>query len=67
MRKREPPRVLGPYRERGKWRLVVVEHGERRSLSVPSEAEALRLKTQLGHELAGSAVTTVGAALGAFL
>lgn len=53
MRRREPARVLGPYQERSKWRVVVVENAERRSIFVPTEAEALHLKRKLEREIAG--------------
>jgi hypothetical protein len=47
MRRREPPRVVGPYKERGKWRIVLVENGKRKSIFLDTEAEALRAKAEL--------------------
>lgn len=67
MRRREPPRVVGPYGERDKWRIVVIEHGTRKSVFAPTEAEALRLKSQFENEIAGSPLRTVGEVIEAFL
>lgn len=47
MRMKEPPRVLGPYQERQKWRIVVVENGKRKSVFLDTEAEAFRAKAEL--------------------
>ena len=47
MRPKEPPRVMGPYEERDKWRIVVVENGKRKSVFLDTEAEALRAKSEL--------------------
>lgn len=47
MRPKEPPRVMGPYEEREKWRIVVVENGKRKSVFLDTEAEALRAKSEL--------------------
>ena len=69
MRRREPARVLGPYQERGRWRIVVVENGTRRSVFVPTEAEALRLKREFSRDIqsAGQGERTVRSAIDAFL
>ena len=67
MRRREPPRVLGPYFERKKWRIVVVENGVRKSIFAALEAEALRLKRQYEREITASAVRTVRDAMEEFL
>lgn len=67
MRRREPPRVLGPYFERNKWRIVVVEHGTRKSFFVPTEEEARRLKVQFEKEITGPPLRTVGEVIEAFL
>ncbi len=40
MRRKSPPRVVGPYQERGRWRIVVIENGSRRSIFFPCEQEA---------------------------
>ena len=47
MRPKEPPRVMGPYEERGKWRIVIVENGKRKSVFLDTEAEAVRAKSEL--------------------
>jgi integrase len=67
MRRREPPRVLGPYFERKRWRIVVVEHGTRKSVFVPTEEEARRLKVQFEKEITGPPLRTVGEVIEAFL
>lgn len=67
MRRREPPRVVGPYCERKRWRIVVIERGTRRSVFAPTEAEALKLKRQFEKEIAGPPLRTVGEAIEAFL
>jgi integrase len=38
---------VGPYPERGKWRIVLVENGKRKSVLLDTEAEALRAKAEL--------------------
>lgn len=67
MRRREPPRVVGPYCERKRWRIVVIEHGTRKSVFAPTEAEALRLKKQFEKEVAGPSLRTVGEVIEAFI
>lgn len=44
MRRRNQARVLGPYQERGRWRLIIVEDGGRRSVFFPTHEEALKFK-----------------------
>lgn len=51
MRRREPPRVLGPYAERNRYRLVIIEDGARKSLYIADESEALRLKADITKQL----------------
>ena len=51
MRPKEPPRVMGPYEEREKWRIVVVENGKRKSVFLDTEAEALRAKFELERKI----------------
>ncbi len=46
MRRREPPRVVGPYQERNRWRIVVVEKGQRKSFFCSTREEALKLKAK---------------------
>ncbi len=52
MRRRNPARVLGPYEENGRWRLIIMEDGGRRSVFFPTRAEALRFKTGTEREIA---------------
>ena len=52
MRRRNPARVLGPYQERGRWRLIVVEEGGRRSVFFPTQGEALKFKAGAEREIA---------------
>lgn len=47
MRKKDESRVLGPYQESNRWRLVVIERGGRRSIYFPSDEEAQKVKRQL--------------------
>lgn len=51
MRKKEPPRVVGPYRERRGWRVVVVDDDGRKAVCAATREEALRLKEQFAREL----------------
>lgn len=63
MRRSLESRVLGPYREGSKWRIVVVEGGRRATRKVASEAEALRLKSELDRELVKTQALTTSEAL----
>lgn len=51
MRRREPPRVVGPYQEKTRWRIVVVENGQRKSFFCASREEALKQKADLAKEV----------------
>ena len=51
MRRRSSARVLGPYEERGRWRLIIVEDGGRRSVFLPTRKEALKFKTGAQREI----------------
>lgn len=51
MRRKNPARVLGPYQERDKWRLIVAENGGRRSVFFPTRAEALKFKRGTEREI----------------
>lgn len=51
MRRRNPARVLGPYKERGKWRLIIVEDGGRRAVFFPTHEEALKFKAGTEREI----------------
>lgn len=52
MRRRSLARVLGPYEERGRWRLIIVEDGSRRSVFLPTREEALKFKAGTQREIA---------------
>lgn len=51
MRKNRPKRILGPYRERDGWRVILVEAGVRTSTKTLSEEDAWRVKQELEREL----------------
>ena len=51
MRRREPPRVVGPYQEKNRWRIVIVERGERKSFFCASREEALKLKSDFAKQV----------------
>ncbi len=43
--------VFGPYKDRDKWRLIVLAGGKRKSIIAGSLEEAERLKLQLGQAI----------------
>lgn len=51
MRRRSVARTLGPYQERGRWRLIIVEDGGRRSVFFPTLEEARKYKTSTEREV----------------
>lgn len=51
MRRRNQARVLGPYQERGRWRLIIVEDGGRRSVFFLTHEEALKFKAGTEREI----------------
>ena len=51
MRRKSPPRVVGPYKGRGRWRIVVVENGKRKSFFFPNQEEALKLRAEFAKEV----------------
>src|SRR5207245_1781819 len=55
--------ILGPYRNRDKWRLVVIDGAERKSVCAPSRELALALKDKLTRENERSKSQTVGVLL----
>ncbi|MFO0576448.1 MAG: hypothetical protein U1A78_20780 [Polyangia bacterium] len=61
MRKKEPPRVRGPYPEGDRWRIIIFEPAGRRSLTLATEAEARRLAREFASDLALPENRTVGA------
>lgn len=67
MRRREPPRVVGPYKEQNRWRIVTVENKVRKSYFVESEVEALNLKRRLEREVTKPASRTVGEIMKEFI
>ena len=60
MRKREENRVVGPYKERAGWRVVVITNGRRCSHFALSEAEGHRLKKKLQRALSKAQPPCVG-------
>jgi integrase len=55
MRKRQPPRVVGPYQERNQWRIVVVGNGRRQAVFLPTREEAERCKAETEKTLKAAA------------
>ena len=51
MRRKGPPRVVGPYQEKSRWRIVVVEQGKRKSFFCASREEALKLKADFARQV----------------
>ncbi len=47
MRAKSPPRVLGPYQDRDKWRLIIVENGQKENQIYATKGEALRMQRKL--------------------
>ena len=47
MREKLPPRILGPYPDRDKWRLIVVENGQKENQIYATKEEALRVQRRL--------------------
>lgn len=65
-----PPKlakVLGPYQEGGKWRLVVKDGETRKSLWFTSELEAVKVRTSLLSALEDRGSRTIGEAVSLFL
>ena len=52
MRQKQPPRVVGPYKEKDRWRLVIFDEMGRRSEYFDSVAEAQRKRRILTQKLA---------------
>ena len=52
--------VFGPYKDRDKWRLIVLAGGKRKSVIAGSLEEADRLKLQLGQAIIESPDRSVG-------
>ena len=56
-------RILGPYRNRTAWRVILVEGTERKSLCVPSQEEALALIAKCKQEVDRIQTKTIGDSL----
>ena len=52
--------ILGPYRNRDKWRLVLIEGTERKSLCTHSREDALALKEKLARDQERGQTQTIG-------
>lgn len=59
----DPIRILGPYRNRNKWRVIIVDGEERKSVCVPSHEEALALITKCKQEVEQLQTKTIAASL----
>lgn len=51
MRPKLPPRVVGIYRDRNRYRVVICENGKRKSLILASQEEAQRVSAELADSL----------------
>ena len=60
-------RVLGPYRNSDKWRLVVFDENGRKALLAPTLEEAEQLKSGLLRMFSNRSLLTIGAALDEWL
>jgi hypothetical protein len=60
-------KVLGPYGNGAKWRLVIKEGAQRKSLVFETEQEALAVHAQLSGEFIDRASRTIGEVLGEHL
>ena len=56
-------RILGPYRNRGKWRVVFVDGQARKSLCLPSYEDALAVIAKCKQEVERIQTKTIGASL----
>jgi integrase len=52
--------VSGPYRDRDKWRLIVIEGGKRKALIAATRKEAERIKAKLSQAITARADRTIG-------
>lgn len=48
MRRKLPARVIGLYPDRDKWRLLICEHGKKKSIILPNKEEAERIAKEIG-------------------
>lgn len=65
-REREPARVLGPYQEKQRCRVVVVENGRRENHFAPDWESAMRLFGRLRRQLAKRSAPRLGELLDAY-
>ena len=49
MRAKLPPRVLGTYQDRDKWRLVIVQNGQKENQIYATKGKALRMQRKLAN------------------
>lgn len=57
MRTKLPPRVLGPYSDRDKWRLIIIENGQKENQIYATKEEALRAQRKLSKSFLPKAPT----------
>ena len=57
MRAKLPPRVLGPYSDRDKWRLILIENGQKENQIYATIEEALRAQRKLSKAFLPTAPT----------
>ena len=51
MRAKLPPRVLGPYQDRDKWRPIIGENGQKENQIYATKEEALRMQRKLANAI----------------
>lgn len=66
MRRNDDARVLGPYAEKDRWRLVILEKGVRRSEYLATEKEAQKRKAQLTKRMESLQEYTVNSLITAY-
>ena len=66
MRRNDEARVLGPYAEKDRWRLVILEKGVRRSEYLATEKEAQKRKVQLTKRMESLQEYTVNSLITAY-
>ena len=66
MRRNDDARVLGPYAEKDRWRLVILEKGVRRSEYLATEKEAQKRKAQLTKRMESFQEYTVNSLITAY-
>ncbi len=66
MRRNDDARVLGPYAEKDRWRLVILEKGVRRSEYLTTEKEAQKRKAHLTKRMESLQEYTVSSLITAY-